>query len=295
MRVAPEVWRCLSYAACAAAAGCAGPPLTISTPELPNGAVGISYRSSLSADGAGQQSWRVSSGALPPGLGLDATTGVIAGTPMAAGAFSFAVTVTDSSWPPRAGEATFDLVILEQLTLDAALEPARVGEAYTDALEASGGVPPYAFGLIGLPAGLDFDEATGTVFGTPLNPDLEIALEVTVTDSGDPRQSQTVRTTLVVKPRPVSITTAALPDGTIDALYVQRLDAADGLPPYTWAVVAGVLPDGLRLNLATGVVSGTPTKVQTATFTIEVTDSDEPPTSDAREFVIDVRPVNGQG
>jgi hypothetical protein len=41
-------------------------------------------------------------------------------------------------------------------------------------------------------------------------------------------------------------------------------------------VTAGSLPQGLRLNKATGVISGTPKRAGTAKFTITVTDSGTP-------------------
>jgi hypothetical protein len=42
-------------------------------------------------------SWSISAGTLPPGLTLAPTTGVISGTPIALGANSFTVRVTDSN------------------------------------------------------------------------------------------------------------------------------------------------------------------------------------------------------
>ena len=46
-----------------------------------------------------------------------------------------------------------------------------------------------------------------------------------------------------------------------------------GTPPYAFSVTAGSLPAGLSLDAATGYVSGVPTAVGTAAFTIRVADS----------------------
>lgn len=75
------------------------PSLTIFTsPQLPSGAVGVSYSQTLSATGgAPPYSWAVTGGSLPPGLVLNSSTGQINGTPTIAGPFSFTVQVTDSS------------------------------------------------------------------------------------------------------------------------------------------------------------------------------------------------------
>lgn len=53
-----------------------------------------------------------------------------------------------------------------------------------------------------------------------------------------------------------TITTTALPSGTIGTAYSQAL-AATGTAPITWSIASGSLPDGLTLE-ATGLISGTP-------------------------------------
>jgi len=90
---------------------CAPPPLSIQTTSLPGGTVGTAYSQTLSASGGiPPYNWSVISGTLVPGLNLTSVTGVINGTPSAAGAFNFTVQVQDSA-TPIADTATVALAI----------------------------------------------------------------------------------------------------------------------------------------------------------------------------------------
>ena len=73
-------------------------PLKIVTSKLAGGTSGVSYNAALSASG-GQSPyrWTVSSGTLPGGVQLDASSGVISGIPSQTGSFSFSVAVKDSA------------------------------------------------------------------------------------------------------------------------------------------------------------------------------------------------------
>lgn len=72
--------------------------LTITPTSLPNGAQGIDYNQTISVSGGvAPYSFAITSGALPSGLSLNATSGVISGAPTSSGAANFTLTVTDSS------------------------------------------------------------------------------------------------------------------------------------------------------------------------------------------------------
>lgn len=87
---------------------------------------------------------------------------------------------------------------------------------------------------------------------------------------------QTFTTLAPPTPAGMTLATTALPAGTAGTAYTATLSATGGTTPYTWSVTAGSLPQGLRLNKATGVISGKPKHAGTAKFTITVTDSGTP-------------------
>jgi hypothetical protein len=71
--------------------------LRIATNALPVGAVQTSYAATLVASGGvPPYRWSQTGGQMPAGLTLNSVTGALAGTPMGAGAFSFATRVVDS-------------------------------------------------------------------------------------------------------------------------------------------------------------------------------------------------------
>jgi len=76
--------------------------------------------------------------------------------------------------------------------------------------------------------------------------------------------------------QPLRITTASLPNGTVETLYSQPIQASGGVGPFSWSVT-GALPHNLALSgSATNnvAISGTPdTAAQAAAFTVKVTDA----------------------
>jgi hypothetical protein len=92
-------------------------PLSVVADALPAGRVGSRYRAQLAAaGGAGRYGWALASGALPKGLTLNHTSGVISGTPTAPGSGSFTATVSDPGPPAQSGSRALKINITASLS-----------------------------------------------------------------------------------------------------------------------------------------------------------------------------------
>lgn len=82
-------------------------PVTIAGLTRDAGVMGAPYADTLRGSG-GVTRWRLTSGALPPGLALDSTTGALSGVPTQAGTFVFTV---EASSPYTSAARPFTIVI----------------------------------------------------------------------------------------------------------------------------------------------------------------------------------------
>jgi alpha-tubulin suppressor-like RCC1 family protein/Leucine-rich repeat (LRR) protein len=72
-------------------------PLSLPPATLPVGALNVTYLFTFAAvGGTPPYSYALTSGALPPGLGLNSATGALSGIPTQVGTFAFQITVTDA-------------------------------------------------------------------------------------------------------------------------------------------------------------------------------------------------------
>jgi hypothetical protein len=156
-----------------------------------------------------------------------------------------------------------------------AIPAATAGLAYSTALQASGGTPPYSWSISSaLPSGMVF-ASNGTLSGTPTAPGT-YAIAAKVVDAVQSSQSRTysLSVTQPLAARPIatlSITTASLAPAATGAAYTANLSATGGTPPYTWSLASGSLPVGITLS-STGTLSGTPSTSGTSNFTVALRD-----------------------
>lgn len=104
-----------------AGTGCGS--LTISPDELPGGHVTDPYSQQLSvSNAAGAVTWSIIDGALPPGLSLNSSTGLISGTLDAVGTFRFVVQAVDSNGCSAAQAYTIE-VTGDETTISLSIDP----------------------------------------------------------------------------------------------------------------------------------------------------------------------------
>jgi hypothetical protein len=113
--------------------------------------------------------------ALPNGLTLNPSSGVISGTPLSGsnGNSTHEFAVTDSTIPlNQQGKKTLSLTIIANGTpvtiTTNSLPDGKRNQAYAVTLAASGGTIPYTWSVTpALPAGFTLDPTTGVISGTP--------------------------------------------------------------------------------------------------------------------------------
>ncbi|MBI2681065.1 MAG: putative Ig domain-containing protein [Candidatus Solibacter usitatus] len=265
------------------------------TGQLANGFIGQSYLQALPVTGGtGPFVFTLSGTKPPPGLSLS-PDGTLSGTPTTEGPFRLAAVIRDAYG--ILGGGTYSLTILPTgvSILTQSLADGTIGQAYSQALVAVGGKPPYQWAKVAgvLPDGLTLDP-TGAIAGTPTKLGA-FGFTLQVTDSSDPSGSYSLSASrdfrITIGTGPPVIVTAALPDGTVSVPYSQTLNASGGVAPYGWSVDAGSLPSGLTLDPVSGKISGTPTATGTSTFTVRVSDAREDTSSKVLQLKVGAPPI----
>jgi hypothetical protein len=254
------------------------PKLTIGPESTPNGTVGTPYSLAMTANLPDPKTWSIVSGGLPSGLGIDAATGVISGTPTVSDSFFFTVQAVINA--QQSDTKTLGIHVRDRLTITGSDPPfnsarvarTEVGVDFDATLDASGGFEEgeYTWSLAAgeLPPGLELGD-DGIIDGEATEAGT-YRFTVSVGDEEERIASYAAR---VVVAEALEITTVRLAPGKVGRAYKSKLARTGGVAPVKWRIKRGPLPRGIRFNPTTGVFSGKPVKAGLWLIGVEAVDA----------------------
>lgn len=254
-----------------------------------SGTIGQSYAATSKIAGAsGTVSFTLSSGVLPPGVVLDATTGAVSGVPEQAGQFSAVLRAYDTG-SATAATASLSVAVSPAFSLLGVPSGiATVGSPYSVQFNGNGGSTPYSFSTTSvLPPGLSLGATTGAVAGVPSQAGTYPNISISGRDAAGRTASSAPFTVVVSNPLSISWTAAA---GRQGDNYSSAPSASGGHAPLFY-VLNGTLPSGLSFSGSTGGITGTPTVSGEFSVQIAVGDQDGRVASTSYE-TISIAPSN---
>ena len=262
------------------------PPLNVSTTALSNGVLNTLFSQQLVfSGGTSPLLWSITGGALPAGLILDNINGLISGVPTDGGTTVVTFTATDASGATATAAVTITITLPMSITT-ASISDMKTNVPVSFTLQATGGNQPYTWSLSAgtLPDGVSLNPGGGTISGTPIKAG-SYSFTIQVADAAG---NAATKVYSVAVRDPLLISSSVLKAWeTNQAGYVDTLTGTGGTAPYVWGLKYGdVLPGGMVLNAASGVISGTPTVEGTYSFTVELSDSAPVPEKVTKQFSI---------
>ncbi|MFB2729635.1 putative Ig domain-containing protein, partial [Shewanella mangrovisoli] len=273
---------------------------TISSTALTNATQDAAYSYTLVAtDSDVGDSLTLSAVTLPSWLSFNAATGVLSGTPTNANVGSHVVLLRATDGDGLTADQSFTIVVAnvnDAPTISStALTSATQDAAYSYTLVATDSDVGDSLTLsaVTLPSWLSFNAATGVLSGTPTNANVgshAVLLRATDGDGLTADQSFTIVVANVNDAPTISST--ALTSATQDAAYSYTLVATDSDVGDSLTLSAVTLPSWLSFNVATGVLSGTPTNANVGSHAVVLRATDVDGLTADQSFTIAVANVN---
>jgi len=234
--------------------------------SLPAGEVDVRYAAGVGAVGCSNK-FTYSASGLPPGLGIDSSSGAITGTPQSSGSFNVTVTATDSV-QGTSGSANFTLTINPppSITSTSPLPGGMAGVKYTYTFTATGGTTPYSWVVQGLPQGFSMSSAGVLTVASPNAGTFTFSVAV--------RDSQAVETSF----QAFSVTfTSTAPLLQVSPASLTFNAIAGGDPPATQAISVSPLPtDTTTPSFSVTVDGGTSGSAPPFSITVKPTSATAP-------------------
>jgi hypothetical protein len=152
-----------------------------------------------------------------------------------------------------------------------------VSTAYSAAINASNGCPPYSWAITSgtLPPGISTKPSATTtsleLYGIPTT---AATYSFTVSAKGCGGHVSSFSYKVAVRSY-VNITTLSLPGGTVNTAYSAVINASGGCTPYEWAITSGALPPGVTATVSGATrslnLAGTPITAAADYLTVKVT------------------------
>ena len=131
-----------------------------------------------------------------------------------------------------------------------------------------GGLTSFALASGTLPDGLTLNTATGLISGTPTTIGVSNVTLTATSGTTGTSAAAPLAITITAPPAPV-ITSATTKTGYQTFAFSYQITADQTVTSY--ALASGTLPDGLTLDTATGIISGTPTTIGVYNVTLTAT------------------------
>jgi hypothetical protein len=243
------------------------------TSSMPQAVVGTAFSSQVVVTGGTAPYQYSVSGTLPPGLALNATTGLVSGTPTTSGTYNFTIEVTDLN--ANHGGHQFSLPVAHAATVTVAVSPASGTVASGATQQFTANVSNTSNTAVAWSASAGTISTNGKYTAPAVSANTEVTVIATSAADSSVRSQATLTITAAVTTSPVVINTRGVPSLTQGQAYSTSLSASGGKTPYQWTLVSGSLPSGLELD-SSGVISGTTNQTGTFNFAAQVTDSSAP-------------------